>query len=84
MKTEKTREEKEAQASALFVLAMVVFVFLLILLLGGCARETCTTYYEDGKLKSEYRREGFVPWSDGNGKVINLPLANPSVNAVGK
>ena len=82
---ELTKEEKEAQNKAgLSVLAIAYLVFLLCMLLGGCATETCKEYYESGQLKSDYSREGFVPWSDGDGKVINLPLANPSISGVGK
>ena len=79
-----TKEEKDAQYKAgLTVLAIVVLV-LLLCSLPGCATETSKTYYETGQLKSEYSREGFVPWSDGDGKVINLPLANPHISGVGK
>jgi hypothetical protein len=81
---EKTRDEKEAAAKAFNVVLAVVFVLLMLALLSGCATETHKEYYESGQLKSEYLREGFVSWSDGDGKTINLPLANPHVNAVGK
>jgi hypothetical protein len=36
----------------------------------------------DGKIYGAVKREGLAPWSDGDGKVINLPLSNLSV--VGK
>ena len=55
--------------------------------LTGCRTE----YYKplgdtytkvDGKIYGAVKREGLAPWSDGDGKVINLPLSNLSV--VGK
>jgi len=58
----------------------VAFVIALMML-SGCATESKKEYYENGQIKSEFNREGFITWSDGNNK--NLPLSHLSVNGVG-
>ena len=60
----------------------VIILVCMIGMLAGCVNVSKKEYYENGQVKSEYTREGFVEWSDGNGKVLNMPLSNPSV--VGK
>ena len=69
---------------------LIIIVFLaaaIMLTLTGCRTE----YYPpvgdvytkvDGKIYGAVQREGLAPWSDGDGKVINLPLSSLSV--VGK
>ncbi len=69
-------------------LIITAFIALAVMfLITGCRTE----YYPpvggaytkvDGKIYGPVQREGLAPWSDGNGKVINLPLSNLSV--VGK
>ena len=62
-------------------------LLVLLVLLGiltGCSTITKVDYYENGEMKSYYKKEGFNQWSDGDGKVINMPLANPSINGIGK
>lgn len=61
----------------------ILFSLLTILLITGCANIVKKEYYESGQLKSEEYRDGFIEWSDGDGKQINLPLSNPQINAVG-
>jgi hypothetical protein len=61
----------------------ILFISLLLLFVSGCASVTKREYYESGQLKAETYREGFIEWSDGDNKEINLPLANPQINAMG-
>ena len=53
----------------------------IILFMTSCRTTTAKTYYESGKIKSEYKSEGFIPWSNGVGK--NLPFSNINVKGVG-
>lgn len=61
-------------------------IFLIIittLFASGCATIQEETFYENGQRKSYKKREGFISWSDGDGKTLNMPLANPSINGMG-
>ena len=61
------------------LILLVVVTAGIAFALSGCSTVTYKSYYQNGMTKSEYKKEGFISWSDGNHKVINLPLANPSV-----
>ncbi len=69
-----TKHEIKSQIKA----GLIVGCLFLIFLLCGCATEK--TWYADGQKKSH--REGFVSWSDGDGKTIQMPLSH--VSGIGK
>ena len=77
---EKTKEEMNARRDAVAV-TLIVGAVLILIALCGCATESKIEYYENGQIKSEFKRDGFITWSDGNNK--NLPLSNISLNGVG-
>jgi len=58
---------------------MAVALVVMLLILSGCVTETRKEFYDNGQVKLDYKREGCIGLSDGPGKVINLPLSNPSV-----
>ncbi len=60
-----------------------IIVLLLLLVLAGCMTSSKKTYYENGNLKSDEKYEGMSPWSNGDGKVLNMPLSHTSLNGVG-
>jgi hypothetical protein len=70
-----------------FPLFIVLAFLMLAVAVTGCRTEYYPPVGEaytkvDGKIYGAVQREGLAPWSDGDGKVINLPLSNLSV--VGK
>jgi len=77
---EKTKEELKSRRDA-FGITLGLVVGLLLLLLTGCSTVKEKEYYENGQVKRDYQREGFIDWSDGAGK--NMPLSHLSVNGVG-
>ena len=61
------------------ILVVAITCGVVVALFGGCSTVEYKEYYKDGNVKTQYKKEGFIEWSHGSGKVINLPLANPSV-----
>lgn len=76
-----SKRELETKLLDRIISVGVVFIILFLLLLSSCRTVTNKTYYESGQIKSEYKAEGFIPWSDGEGK--NLPLSHINVQGVG-
>ena len=64
------------------ILLMSLAVIAICMFAGGCRSVEQKTYYETGQLKSEYKSDGCINWSDGDGK--QLPFSNISVSGVGK
>ena len=64
-----------------------LFLLLIPLILTGCMTKikyTKTTDPKTGIITEDYDYQSPIPpFSNGIGKTVNLPFANPSVNAVG-
>ena len=56
---------------------MKYLIFVMLLLIAGCATQTHTEYYADGKVKVHDERSGYTGWSAGEGK--ELPFSHISL-----
>ena len=69
--------------SLILLIVMVIVSAILLLFMGGCKTVEYKEYglKKDGKtyVAKEYKSDGMIEWSSGDGKVLNFPLSNPSL-----